>query len=265
MQKRSFLALVCVILLIIAAHYVGWLNPVESFFRKLLNPGSNMVYQWSVIINEKKEDFKNVKDLEDAYKKIKEKYLTALVEEAKYQMLAEENKQLRQQLNFFQRTKYNLIGALVIGKSIDSLRNSIVIDHGEKDGIKIGLPVTSENGILIGKVIMIDKNTSIVQLLNDQQSKIAATIMNKDKSMGIVEGGYGLSIQMNFIPQNENLPIGETIITSGLEKGIPYGLIIGTVDAVEKEAYQPFQKAVISPLLDLEKIRIVSVILNYEN
>ena len=153
----------------------------------------------------------------------------------------------------------------MIGKSIDPLRNSIVIDRGGKAGVKLGQPVIVDNGILAGKIIKVENNTSIAQLVNDQQSKVAVTIMNVDTSIGLVEGGYGLSIQMDFIPQNESVLVGDTVITSGLEEGIPHGLIIGTVDSVEKEAYQPFQKATISPIINLEKIREVSVIIDAKN
>ena len=167
-------------------------------------------------------------------------------------------------MSFIQESNYNSIGAIVIGKSIEPSRNSIIINRGKVDGIKIGYPVISDSGVLVGKIIRVEEKISIVELINDQQSKVAATVMNNERSIGIVEGGYGLSIQMNFIPQNEFIPTGETIVTSGLEKNIPYGLLIGTVEAVEKEAYQPFQRAIISPIINLERIKIVSVLINTE-
>jgi rod shape-determining protein MreC len=66
---------------------------------------------------------------------------------------------------------------------------------------------------------------------------------------------------MTFIPQNETITPGDVIVTSGLEPLIPRGLTIGTIEAVEKEAYQPFQKAVLTPLASLNKLRVVSVLL----
>ena len=104
-------------------------------------------------------------------------------------------------------------------------------------------------------------NSSVVQLISDQYSKIAATVLNRDKSIGVVEGGFGLSLQMNFIPQNENISVGDNIITSGLEEEIPYGLILGYVDVVRKEPYQPFQKAILSSFVDISKAQNVSILL----
>lgn len=265
MRKKSLLVIIFIISIIILIHYTGQLVSVENFFRNIINPGSSMVYQWSLEIADNKEEFKSTEELESAYKNLKEKYNISLVDSANYKLLEQENRELRKQLNFLEKTKYASLGAFVVGKNTDPLRNSIVIDKGEKDGIKNGQAVFVGSGILIGKIIKADNITAMVQLINDQQSKVAATIMNNDRSIGLVEGGYGLSIQMNFIPQNESILVGDTIITSGLEDYIPYGLIIGTVDSVEKEAYQPFQKATISPIINLDKIREVSIIIDDSN
>ena len=84
--------------------------------------------------------------------------------------------------------------------------------------------------------------------------------MSRDRSIGIVEGGYEISIQMNFIPQNEELNVGDAIVTSGLEETIPRGLLIGRVEAVKKEAYEPFQQAVITPAAPLHALTVVTVL-----
>jgi rod shape-determining protein MreC len=91
---------------------------------------------------------------------------------------------------------------------------------------------------------------------------IAATILNKDASLGVVEGGYGLSVRMNFIPRNEDVFVGDKIITSGLEESIPRGLLIGEVAVLENEAYQPFQQAVLATAIDPSKLTVVSVLIS---
>lgn len=259
-RLKTLLTISVIIFLVIALHYIGWLRGVENFLRRLINPGSTLFYEWSVTVGEGTETFKNLEELQAAYTALKEKTAEQAVDTVAVTLLEEENQELREQLKFFSSVSYEHVGARVIGKNIDPIGTTIVIDKGSANGISIGNPAIVKEGILIGKIVRVEEASAVVQLISDNQSKIAATILNKDKSIGLVEGGYGISVRMNFIPQNEVVRIGETIITSGLEKEIPRGLLIGTIESVEKETYQPFQEAVLSPFVDLGKLSIVSII-----
>lgn len=182
--------------------------------------------------------------------------------EAKNKILEKDNADLRLELNFKNKNKFNLLGAEVIAKNIQAIDQVVILNRGTKDGVRIDQPIVYGDGILVGKIIKTEDNISFARLLNDNQSKIAATITNTDHSLGVVEGGYGLSIKMNFIPRNENVAIGDQIITSGIEKTIPSGLVIGKVAAIENESYQPFQQAVITPIVEYQKINLVNIIID---
>jgi rod shape-determining protein MreC len=259
-KKKTFSLLLTIIGLIIVFHYLNWLQPFEIFLRRMINPGSYVLYNWSVTLGDETETFNSVEDLEWAYKKIREEAMNDRVDEVELQLLREENASLRESLSFFENTNFETIGADAVGRNIDPVGSSIIIGVGSENGIDLGSPVVVGKGVLVGKVSRVTPKTSVVRLLDDNQSKFAATILNKDSSIGVVEGGYGLSIRMNFIPQNEVIEIGDTVITSGLEEGVPRGLLVGTVETFEKEPYQPFQSAVIAPLHDLGTIIHVIVL-----
>ena len=259
---KTFLAISVVILLTTFFHYIGLLVPIENLIRSIITPISQTMYNFSLELNGTTEKFSSVLDLENAYKNLKAKNFDNELITSKITILETENSELRQQLNYLKKTNYPTLGAEVIGKNVDSLGNTIIINRGAEDNLKINEPVIVGNGVLVGKISKVEKNNSVIRLINDNQSKIAATVLNQEKSLGLVEGGYGISVYLNFIPQNEVVKVGETVITSGLELGVPKGLLLGKIEAVEKEAYQPFQKAVITPFVDLEKILEVSVILN---
>jgi len=180
----------------------------------------------------------------------------------KNKVLEQENLELKNQLNFKNRSITKIITAEIIAKNLDTTNQAIVLNRGSVDGIKIDQPVIYGDGILIGKIIQVEENISFARVLSDNQSKIAGTILNADHSLGIIEGGFGLSIKMNFIPRNENIITGDQIITSGLEMNMPRGLIIGKVAAIENESYQPFQQAIITPAINYEKITFVGILSN---
>jgi rod shape-determining protein MreC len=259
-KTKKVIGISVVIFSVIVLHITGVFTPVEELFRAIIKPGSKTLYQWSVTIGEEYTSFSSVEELENAYKTLKEKYIEKNIQEAKLYVLQEENVQLRKQLSFFSSTTVSHIGAEVVGKNIEPLGSTLVIDKGANRNLAIGDPVIVNEGILIGIIVRVNKNTAVVKLINDNQSKIAATVANRDKSIGLVEGGYGISVRMNFIPQNEQISVGDIIITSGLSEHIPKGLLIGQIESVEKEAYQPFQEAIITPAVNLDKMDLVSVI-----
>ncbi len=253
-------AIILVILSIISAHYLGWLLRVEDVLRLIINPGSEIVYNWGIDFDNEKQFISNPEKLYEVYKLKEEEILSLQTARSENILLKDENYELRNQLNFFIQNKLRHIGADVIGKNIEPLTNTILINRGFEHGVRVGDPVVVGVGALIGRVTRIEQKSSVVRLLKDQRSGVAGTVLNKDRSIGIIEGGYGLSVRMNFIPQNEEIKNGDIIITSGLEDQVPRGLLIGNISAIEKELYQPFQKAVINPAVDLDRITVVSVI-----
>ncbi|MFH1947270.1 MAG: rod shape-determining protein MreC [Candidatus Magasanikbacteria bacterium] len=263
-KLKTFVSISITIIFFLCLHYIGWLIPVENFFRNIITPSSQFIYSITVSLEENKEEFASLDELRQAYQNTKKELLKNKVDEVQMELLKQENEELKKQLNFLSAGDYNNVGVQVLGKNIDPVGNTLVVNRGSSDGIGIGNAVISGEGILIGKIVKVEENLSIIRLINDNQSKIAATIVNQDKSIGLVEGGYGISVHMNFIPQNETIVVGDLVITSGLENDIPRGLLLGKIEAVEKEAYQPFQRAIISPLVNLNKITEASVIIPIE-
>lgn len=249
-KRKTFFSILVLIILVIVSHFFGLLNPLENFLRDIVSPGSNLMYGLSVKMGGEEN-------------KCADELLKNKTAETALQLAQEENNELRAQSRFLKKQKWQTVGADVTGKNIDTLGNTLIINRGSRDGVKENDPVIIHDGILIGKIARVEEKISVIRLINDNQSKFAATIMNTDRSLGLIEGGYGISVQMNYIPQNETINIGETIITSGLEDNVPRGLLIGAIETVEKEAYQPFQKAIVKPLADLNKINLVSVIISH--
>lgn len=256
-KKKTILAVSFIIFITVLLHFSGWLNPIENYLRNILNFGVGSIYEFNLSVGEQQDQNLVCPDLQTELNKLK-------IDKAKLTLLEEENKQLREQLYFFEDQQTKHVGAQVIGRDFEPFSSSIILNRGLRDGVKVGNPVIASGGVLIGKIIKSEDTTSVVRLINDNQSRIAGTLTNKETSIGLIEGGYGISVHMNLIPQNETINIGDTVITSGLEAGVPRGLLIGTVEAVEKEPYQPFQKAILQPLSNLDKLFLVSVITQVE-
>ncbi len=231
-----------VLALVVAAEQRGWLSPLENLAHSGFNGVSRALYRTSV---------------SDEYTLT----TSTAVLEATVLRLEQENFALRDQLEFFASSTIPHVGADVIGRDIDPLGTTLVINAGTRQALQIGQPVITGNGQLIGTVVRVSETTAIVRLLTDPQSRIAASVLNRDHSVGVVEGGYGISVRLNLIPQNEVVVPGDYIVTSGLEASLPRGLYIGQVEVVEKKPQQPFQEAVLKTAADLHHVTVVSVLL----
>lgn len=257
-RRKSGTLIFGTIIFVIALHYIGILRPLERVLLTSITNVTGNSYQWGI-----QKNFEREVSYDALYQKYQE--VVAIKDKLEAQgvqadLLTAENEQLRAELNFFTGKQYEHVGARIVGDGTAPEGNVIILDRGSDFGISFGDPVIIHEGVLIGKVSKVDAHRSFVELLNDNNSRIAATVINTDHSIGLVEGGFGISVHMNFIPQNENVHVGDLVITSGLEENIPRGLIIGEVQAVEKEIYQPFQRAIVSPRADMGTVLLVSVI-----
>lgn len=259
-KRKIFLSVSLVIGVFIVLHYTGWLAPVERWLRSGINTASSFIFNISTVSEKLDTAFSNKFDLAKKIEELEKELSNSFVDRARLVQLEDENTRLREELEFFTSTSTHGIEAQTIGRSVDPIATTIAIDKGSENGVKLHRPVIMGKGIYIGRVVQVHERTSIVQLINDTQSRVAATILNKDHSLGIAEGGFGISVRLKFIPQNEEIRPGDIIVTSGLAQFIPRGLVIGTVEAVEKKPQEPFQQAILKPIHNLNDITVVSVL-----
>ncbi|MEK9158765.1 MAG: rod shape-determining protein MreC [Patescibacteria group bacterium] len=257
-QKRTIYFSVFVLAVLTFFHYVGWLNGPENLFQNVLSRASGLVYNFSTTLRNFSERRLSFNNLFEQNQACVSKLRSLTVNQAELKQVKEENSILRAQLNFV-KSKKSFVTADVVGKEA-GLSNVVIINRGETDGLKIDQPVIAGEGFLVGKIVKVGKNVAFIRLLSDNQSKIAAMILSKNITMGVVSGEHGLSLKLGMVPQTEELNAGDEVVTSGLEQNMPRGLLIGKIKTVQKEAYEPFQSAALEPFVDLAKLTIVTVL-----
>lgn len=178
-----------------------------------------------------------------------------------FENLQIENKELRQQLNFFERQSFSRVTANIINRSASVTDETFIIDRGVDDGIKEGAAVIVSEGHMIGRVLKTSAKISTVRSILSPSSKVTTSILNISRAIGLAEGAGGALLNLNFIPQDQAIFINDLIVTSGLEQGIPSSLIMGIVTGITTDQAAPFQKATVEPLVDLRLSRTVSVVI----
>lgn len=172
-----------------------------------------------------------------------------------------ENGVLRKEMGLLPRNQFDFISAEVIGRDDPSSGNELLINKGEAAGIRKGLAVIVERGVLVGRVVETTPISSRVLLLSGSESVVNA-IAGATEARGVVRGEYGLGLVLDMVLQSDTLRVGDDVITSGLGGDVPRGLLIGTATSVEVSADRLFQRATLASPIRFDEIRFVSVVLN---
>lgn len=157
-----------------------------------------------------------------------------------------------------------MVFARVIGAASDSGMRVIFINRGESDGIAKDMPVITPDGI-VGKVLQVFSGTAQVLLMTDKESGVGAMLENS-RTQGVVRGSGEPTVSLDYIVNEQEVAVGERVLTSGQDRIFPKGLPVGTVLSAEprRELRNPFQRIVVRPSARLDRLEEVIVLLTRE-
>lgn len=151
----------------------------------------------------------------------------------------------------------------VIGQEPNPYLRYVSVNVGAADGVEVGMPVITGGSTLIGRTAEVGLQTTKVQLLNDTASSVAVRLQ-ASRATGIVVGQPDGSLRMIYIPQSEEVEVGDIVLTSGLGGGLPRGLVVGQVAEVVRQDFALHQEAVVRPAIDYGQAELVLVITSFE-
>lgn len=171
-----------------------------------------------------------------------------------------ENTRLKSTLGFKQNSAFRFITSRVIARSSDNWSTGLIIDKGSGSGIKKGMAVVTYLG-LVGRVIETTGATSKVMLLCDPSLGVSS-LVQRSRQEGLVSGTLGANLLMKYLPEDADIKLQDTIVTSGLNHAYPKGLLIGTVIEIGKEFSGLSRYAIIKPAVNLSNIEEALVIVS---
>ena len=159
----------------------------------------------------------------------------------------------------------------VIGRDTSPLFRSILINRGTNDGVQVGMPVDSDRG-LVGQVFRTTPDSAMIILIIDNASGVPGRL-STSRATGLVHGtGTGRTMEMDWIPLEAEVEIGDVVLSSGLigqfDQGVlvgrfPKDLILGRVTEVERSDANILQRAVIQSEVNFDDLETVFVITDF--
>ncbi|MBE9545987.1 MAG: rod shape-determining protein MreC [Proteobacteria bacterium] len=198
-------------------------------------------------------------ELEEENRRLRNKIVFLTKEINRYREVSLEGVRLKKLLALKEGIDYPTVAARVIGRNRSSVFKMILINRGTTDGVKVGSPVLTDKGI-IGRIIETSWNVSRVLLLVDYNSNVDALIQG-NRARGVLQGRGSKGCSLRYVQRSEEVKVGDTVISSGLARVFPKGLLLGTVKKVEKKKFGLFQEIEVAPAVDFSRLEEVLVIL----
>lgn len=149
------------------------------------------------------------------------------------------------------------VAAQVIGSSGTDSSRVVYIDRGENAGIKRDMAVITADGI-VGKVLLVYPTVSQVLLINDITSGVGV-LLGDSRLQGVIAGAANGEVVLNGVMSEEQVPVGEKVLTSGGDQIFPKGLPVGTVSKVGS-GKDLFLSIKIKPAANLSRLEEVLVL-----
>jgi rod shape-determining protein MreC len=173
------------------------------------------------------------------------------------------NQRLEKLLLMKSAVKAPSMAVSIVGEDLSSWFRTVIIDQGSSSGIAEGMAVVAADGV-VGQIVKVAPGTSRVLLLTDHTSGIAATIQ-RSRARGVVKGkGEGLC-SLEFTTREEDVKVGDMVITSGIGGVFLKGIPIGEVTMVKRGEYGIFQTVTIRPVVNIAHLEEALVVLRPPN
>jgi len=170
-----------------------------------------------------------------------------------------ENMRLRQLLGLKEKAQFSYVGAKVVGKNLQLLRNTITLDVGESNGIQMNMPVVTENG-LAGKVVAVSAHYAVAQILFNRDLRVSAKDQ-RSRIDGIIRWDGGSTLSFQDVAKTLDIQAGDVIITSEYSSLFPPGIRIGVVSGARPVQGSLFQAVDVTPGVDFYRLEQAFVII----
>ncbi|HWH24247.1 MAG TPA: rod shape-determining protein MreC [Candidatus Limnocylindria bacterium] len=164
---------------------------------------------------------------------------------------------------------YETVAAEVISRAGSAAERTLSLDRGSDAGIAVDDPVIAGGGALVGQVIEVGPNFSRVLLISDTRSTVVG-LTDTSRAEGEIKGQLERPLLMERILATEQLTIGESVVTAGIDlgegirSGFPRGLLIGTLVDLQQSPDQLFQTGLVAPGAPLDRLEYVLVIVDFD-
>ena len=199
---------------------------------------------------DKRQYYEDTTTLKEENAALKKEIADLRTQQRQAQADSEENKLLRELLKLQQqRRDFTFVSTAVLAH------------------IAVGDCVVSAEGYLVGVISEVGLNWSTVLTVIDTDTELGARIFRTGE-VAVAEGDFSLmgqgKLKLSYLTSDDEVLIGDQIVTSCLGGYYPSGLVIGSVESLQTGDDGLARYAVLAPMMDFAALTEVFVITDYD-
>ncbi len=194
---------------------------------------------------------------------LKERQATLEMELMRQREAVREAERLREIADVKPVLPFETVVAQVIATEGVPWYRNVTLNRGLSDGVRLDAPVISATGV-VGRVVAVGPHAAKVQLLLDHEAGLGVRI-ERSRITAVVSGQAGFAdavgnlLAMKYVPALADVVPGDVVVTSGLDRMFPKGLMVGRVQSV-KSGGGLFKEILVAPSARFERLEELMVV-----
>ena len=131
-----------------------------------------------------------------------------------------------------------------------NMKDTIVVDRGSVDGVAKDMVATVADSILLGQVVSVDQNSSMIRTIFDSHWQLPVRI-GPDNINGLFEGGNNPKVVL----VEKSIKVGDGVFSSS--KDFPMGIKIGEINDIKEDSGGIFREATIRTPYSMSDLQTV--------
>ena len=254
LQLRLFLAVIVAIAIIIADSRVSTFSRIRNYLDTSVSPFYFLANGPRQLLDGVSDTLASRQQLELENKALRRELFLKNSDLLMLGQYKQENARLRELLGSPLRQDEHKMVTQVISTGTDPYTDQVVIDKGSVNGVYEGQPVISDKGV-VGQVVAVGQLTSRVLLICDASHALPIQVLRND--IRVIAAGNGCSedLQLEHLPNNTDIRVGDVLVTSGLGGRFPEGYPVAVVSSVKVDNQRAYTVIQARPTAGLQRLR----------
>ncbi len=243
--KRISVIIICLVLIIVIGYtsvYNVGTNTGENIIGIVTSPIQKVFYNVGRVFSNSYESILEIYKVREENIQLKERIYQLTSENRVLLDIVENQEYLKNEYEMRQMINYDYVKAQIISRDPNNWFQKFTIDKGTNEGIKIDDIIVHAAELeedlvvigLVGKVIDVGNNWSKVITIADINSSISFRNI-KNNSSGILKGQIDNIIEGYTFSKDDDIKVGDALVTSGLGEIYTQNLYIGKVISLERD------------------------------